>query len=422
MNVLVIGSGAREHALAWKIKQSPLVKNLYVVPGNDGIKPIANVYPLDQKNIKAILDFAKEKKIDFALVGQELTLSLGIKDLFEQNNIELFGPNKKAAILESSKAFAKDFMSKYNIPTAAYSIFDDYKRAKAFIDDIGMPVVIKADGLASGKGVFVCFSLDEAYKALESLMIKKSLKEAGKKVVIEEFLEGEELSYMIALKNDKFFVMPSSQDHKRLLDNDQGPNTGGMGAYSPAPLLTEALEKEIQEKVVLPTIKGLLEENLNYEGFLYFGLMITNKGPYVLEYNVRLGDPETQALMLRIENDFLESLLKLSNGESSFIDISEDYSVCVVLATKDYPYKSSKEVPIKNLEEASKEAIIFHASTRLINGEYYAYGGRVLSVCAKDRYLKKALEKAYKAANLIEFDGKQFRKDIAQKAFKYIKD
>ncbi len=414
MKVVVLGSGAREHAIVWKLSQDNTIKEIFAIPGNAGTSKIAK--NIDMYDIKDIANFVKENKIDLVIPGQEVYLVNGIKDIL--GGIEVFGPSKRASMLEGSKDFAKAFMTKYDIPTANYNSFEDPKKALRFIEDIGYPAVIKADGLASGKGVVIVHSKQEASKVLQDFMEDKVLGESGKKVVIEEFLEGEEASYIIAIKNGVYGVMPTSQDHKRLKDKDEGPNTGGMGAYSPAPIINEEMDKKIRNKIVEPVLRGLEEEDFHYEGFLYIGLMISKGEPYVLEFNVRLGDPETQAIILRLDKNLLDII---QNPKSLDKTISPDWSVCVVMACKNYPYGGCEPIPIRNLEKAQENgSIIFHANTKLIDGEVYAMGGRALSVCDKDKDLKKALAKVYESVNLIDFKDAVYRKDIAQKAFKYL--
>ncbi|MFP3158993.1 MAG: phosphoribosylamine--glycine ligase, partial [Hydrogenobaculum sp.] len=412
-----LGSGAREHAIVWKLKQDPRIKEIFVFPGNAGTSKIAKNVELDANNIEDIAKFIVDNAIDIVIPGQEIYLVKGIKDLVGDRSF-VFGPSKKASNLESSKDFAKSFMSKYEIPTANYGSFTDPKKALNFIEDIGYPAVIKADGLASGKGVVIVSSRQEASQVLEDFMVKNKLGESGKKVVIEEFLRGEEASYIIAIKDGKFGVLPTSQDHKRLKDNDEGPNTGGMGAYSPAPIINKELDKKIIEKIVKPVMYGLEQEGLNYTGFLYIGLMISEGEPYVLEFNVRLGDPEAQVLMMRLKKD----LLDIVNNPQILKDaISDEFAAGVVMACKNYPYSSCEPTPIRNLEKAQeKGTIIFQANTKLINDEIYSLGGRALTVCATSKDLKEALKKVYDAITLIDFKDAVYRKDIGQKAFKYL--
>lgn len=422
MKVLVVGNGGREHAILWKVSQSPLVKGLYCAKGNGGTAKIAQNVSIEPTNVKALADFAQSEGIDFTIVGPEAPLVAGLVDEFESRGLKVFGPSQRASMLEGSKAFAKEFMQKYGIPTAEFHTFEDPQRAKNFIKDFGVPVVIKADGLASGKGVFVCKSYEEALRAIDNLMIKKALGEAGSKVVVEEFLEGEEASYIVMLNGDSYVPLPTSQDHKRLLDGDKGPNTGGMGAYSPNPFVDEVTEKAIRELIIERVIKGLREEGIYYRGFLYAGLMLTKDGPKVLEFNVRLGDPEAQPLLMRIKGDFLQILLDFYEGKPVNLEIDPRHTLCVVLASKGYPEKPEDGKEIIGLEEVEKmeDVVVFHAGTELKNGRVYTKGGRVLNVCAWGKDLKEARERAYKAIEKINFEGMHYRKDIGYRAFMVI--
>jgi len=422
VKVLVVGNGGREHAILWKVSQSPLVKGLYCAKGNGGTAKIAQNVSIEPTNVKALADFAQSEGIDFTIVGPEAPLVAGLVDEFESRGLKVFGPSQKASMLEGSKAFAKEFMQKYGIPTAEFHTFEDPQRAKNFIKDFGVPVVIKADGLASGKGVFVCKSYEEALRAIDNLMVKKALGEAGSKVVVEEFLEGEEASYIVMLNGDSYVPLPTSQDHKRLLDGDKGPNTGGMGAYSPNPFVDEVTEKAIRELIIERVIKGLREEGIYYRGFLYAGLMLTKDGPKVLEFNVRLGDPEAQPLLMRIKGDFLQILLDFYEGKPVSLEIDPRHTLCVVLASKGYPEKPEDGKEIIGLEEVERmeDVVVFHAGTELKNGRLYTKGGRVLNVCAWGKDLKEARERAYKAIEKINFEGMHYRKDIGYRAFMVI--
>ncbi len=421
MKVLVVGNGGREHAIAWKVSQSPLVKELYCAKGNAGTIKIAKSVPTDPLRIEELAEFAKKEGIDFTIVGPEAPIVAGITEEFEKRGLRIFAPNQKASMLEGSKAFAKDFMQKYSIPTAEFHVFDEAQKAKNFIRDFGLPVVIKADGLASGKGVFICKSYEEALRTIDDLMIKGVLGEAGKKIVIEEFLEGEEASYIVMLNGDKYVPLPTSQDHKRLLDGDKGPNTGGMGAYSPNPFVDEQREKSIRELIIERVIKGLKEEGIYYRGFLYVGLMLTDRGPKVLEFNVRLGDPEAQPLLMRIRGDFLKALVDFYEGKHISLDTDPRHTICVVLASKGYPQKPEDGKEIFGLEKVEKEdVIIFHAGTELKNDKVITKGGRVLNVCAWGNTLKEAQEKVYRAIENIRFEGMQFRRDIGYRALNFL--
>jgi len=422
VKVLVVGNGGREHALAWKLSQSPLVKELYCAKGNAGIWSIAKKVDISPTDIKALADFAYKEGIDFTVVGPEAPLVEGITDEFEKRGLKIFGPSKEASQLEGSKAFAKKFMEKYEVPTAQYQVFEDFDKAVRFVKDVGAPIVVKADGLAAGKGAVVCFSEEQAIQTLENFMKKGALGGAGKRVVIEEFLEGEEASYIVMVNGDKYVPLPTSQDHKRLLDGDKGPNTGGMGAYSPTPVITPEVEERIRREVIERTLAGLKEEGIYFRGFLYAGLMITAEGPKVLEFNVRLGDPEAQPILMRVRGDFLQSLLDFYEGKDIKLEEDERWSLDVVIASRGYPQNPEKGKVIEGLEEAQKleDVIIFHAGTTLKDGKVVTNGGRVLNVCAYGRTLKEAKDRAYEAVSKIHFEGMQFRKDIGDKAFKYL--
>lgn len=420
MKILIVGNGGREHAITWKIHQSPLVKGLYCVKGNAGTAKIAQNIPIEPTDVKALADFAEKEGIDFTIVGPEAPIVAGITNEFEKRGLRIFAPNQRASMLEGSKIFAKEFMQKYSVPTAEFHTFEEAQKAKNFIKDFGLPVVIKADGLASGKGVFICKDYEEAFRTIDNLMVKKILGEAGSRVVIEEFLEGEEASYIVMLNGDNYVALPTSQDHKRLLDGDRGPNTGGMGAYSPNPFVDEATERAIRKLIIERVIKGLKEEGIYYRGFLYAGLMLTKDGPKVLEFNVRLGDPEAQPLLMRIKGDFLETLLNFYEGKPVSFDIDPRHTICVVLASKGYPEKPEDGKEVFGLEEVEKmeDIVVFHAGTELKEGKVITKGGRVLNVCAWGNTLKEAIEKVYKATERIRFDGMHFRKDIGYRAYK----
>jgi Phosphoribosylamine-glycine ligase len=418
VKVLIVGNGGREHALYWKISQSPLVKEVFVAKGNGGIK--GKRVPIDPTNVKELADFAQREGIDFTVVGPEAPLVEGIVDEFESRGLKIFGPSKRASMLEGSKIFAKRFMLKHGIPTANFEVFEDPEKAKRFVKDFGAPLVIKADGLAGGKGTVVCKTEQSALETIDLFMNRGILGPAGKRVVIEEFLEGEEASYIVMVNGTEYVPLPTSQDHKRLLDGDKGPNTGGMGAYSPNPFVDAETEKAIKELIIERTIKALAQEGIYYRGFLYAGLMLTSRGPMVLEFNVRLGDPEAQPLLMRIKGDFLEKLLEFYEGKKVSLDIDERCSLCVVLASKGYPEKPEVGKEIHGLEDIKDEnAIIFHAGTEVENGKLITTGGRVLNVCAWGNDLKEAKERAYKAVEKIHFEGMHYRKDIGDRALKF---
>lgn len=425
MKVLVVGNGGREHALAWKIKQSPVVDRLYVARGNAGIWQIAEKVDISPTDIPALVKFAKEEKIDLTVVGPEQPLSEGIVDAFEEENLKIFGHRKSSAILEASKVFAKNFMKKYGIPTAFYETFDNEKDAIDFVKKQQMPIVIKADGLAAGKGVIIANTLDEAIQTIKD-MFRGKFGEASKRIVIEEFLDGEEASYIAMVKGEKLVPMATSQDHKRVFDGDKGPNTGGMGAYSPAPIVDEKIEQEILEKIMYPTLKGMKKEGRELCGFLYAGLMIGSKGINVLEFNVRMGDPETQPIMRRLESDLVQHILDILDGNIDKVKPkwSNKYSIGVVMASKGYPGKYEKGFEITGIEEAEKDPdiVVFHSGTDIKDGKLVTNGGRVLTVTAVAETLKKAKEKVYKAVEKIHFKGAHYRKDIGDKGIKRLEN
>lgn len=422
MKVLVVGNGGREHAIAWKVSKSPLVTKLYVAKGNAGTWEIAERVDISPTDVKSLAEFASKEGIDFTIVGPEAPLVEGIVDEFERRNLKIFGPNKEAAKLEGSKAFAKAFMKKYNIPTAKYEVFTDFEEAKRYIEKVGVPIVIKADGLAAGKGAVVCETFNKATEILDKFLNKKVFGKSSEKVVIEEFLEGEEASYIVMINGDKYVSLPTSQDHKRLLEGDEGPNTGGMGAYSPTPVINKEVEERIKKEIVEKVIEGLKKEGIFYRGFLYVGLMITKEGPKVLEFNVRLGDPEAQPILMRIKNDFLETLINFYEGKDAKIEESDRWVLDVVLASKGYPEKpeTGKIIHGLNYVKNMENVIVFHAGTKKEGEFIVTSGGRVLNVCAYGDTLKEAKEKAYEAIKYICFEGMYYRKDIGDKAFKYL--
>ncbi len=415
MKVLVVGNGGREHALVWKVKQSPVVKEVYCASGNAGIAKIAKKVNISPTDIYNLVKFAKENKIDLTIVGPEQPLSEGIADRFNSEGLKIFGHQQSAAILEASKVFAKNLMKKYNIPTARFESFDNESDAISFIKNVGAPIVIKADGLAAGKGVIVAKTEEQAIQAVKDMFSGK-FGPTSKRVVIEEFLEGEEASYICFVKEDKLIPIPTSQDHKRVFDNDEGPNTGGMGAYSPCSLITSEMEKEIQEKIMYPTLKAMINENRSMCGFLYAGLMIGPKGINVLEFNVRMGDPETQPIMRRLKSDLVEHILEILEGKIENVKPtwSGDYALGIVMASKGYPDSYEKGKVITGIEEVEKDndIVVFHAGTEEINGKLVTNGGRVLTVTATGETIEKAREKVYNAVEKIKFEGAHYRKDI----------
>jgi len=402
VKVLVVGNGGREHALLWKLSQSPLVKELFVAKGNAGAWELAKKVDISPTAVEELARFAEEEKIDFTVVGPEAPLVKGIVDAFEKRGLKIFGPRRKAAMLEGSKAFAKAFMKKYGVPTADYKVFDEFEEAVKFVKEKGAPVVVKADGLAGGKGAVVCKTEEEAIKTLEDFLEKKVFGEACEKVVVEDFLEGEEASYIVMVNGERYLPLPTSQDHKRLLDGDRGPNTGGMGAYSPTPVITPELEKRIREEIVERTLAGLKEEGIYFRGFLYAGLMITKEGPKVLEFNVRLGDPEAQPLLMRVKNDFFETLLDFYEGGKGKIEEDERWALDVVLASRGYPKKPETGKVIHGLDylKEMEEVVVFHAGTDRRGKFVVSSGGRVLNVCAYGKTLREAKERAYEAVKL----------------------
>jgi phosphoribosylamine--glycine ligase len=420
MKILVIGGGGREHAIVWKLSQSKVVDKIYCIPGNAGISEVAECLEIESKDISALLDFVKYEWIDLTVVGPEDPLAKGIVDVFQKEGRRIIGPTQAGAQIESSKVFAKDFMKRHKIPTAEYKIFTSYTHAEEYIRLKGTPIVIKADGLAAGKGVFVCQNYDEAVDALRIIMKEKVFGSAGDKVVIEECLKGQEVSYLVFTDGKSIVPMVTSKDHKRLLDNDEGPNTGGMGTFSPNPAVTPELEQEILETVIKPTIKGLKSEGIIYKGILYAGLMIVNGKPYVLEFNCRFGDPETQVILPRLETDIIDIFMAISEQRLSKVNVkwSDKASLCVILASEGYPGKYRKGLSIKGLEmvKGLKDVIVFHAGTKFNEeGAIVTSGGRVLGVTALGNDLQEARQKAYSAVGLINFEGMQYRKDIGLK-------
>ncbi len=422
MKVLVVGSGGREHALVWKISQSSRVTKIYCAPGNAGIKGMAECVDIAATDIDALLQFAKNDHIDLTIVGPESSLAAGIVDLFEKNGLRIFGPRKNAAILEGSKVYAKEFMEKYAIPTASFKIFDDLKKAKKYINQIGAPLVVKADGLAAGKGVIVAGSIKEAKDAVELIMQDRAFGDAGNKVVIEACLQGEEASFIAFTDGKTILPLPTSQDHKAIYDGDKGPNTGGMGAYSPAPVVTEAIADYVMNKVMLPTIQGMAAEGRPLKGMLYAGLMIAGDKINVLEFNCRFGDPEAQPLLMRLKSDVVDIFEAAIDGTLDLIEMKIDPrpTVCVVMSSGGYPGKYEEGKIIKGLARAVRESgvQIFHAGTARKNGRIVTAGGRVLGVTAVGKSLEKAIEQAYKAVDCIHWTGCYSRRDIGAKALR----
>jgi phosphoribosylamine--glycine ligase len=420
MKILVVGGGGREHALVWKIAQSSLVDTLYCAPGNPGIAGLADCVHIPADDIDGLLDFAKAEQIDLTVVGPEVPLTMGIVDRFRASGLDIFGPNKAAARIEGSKSFSKDLMAKYSIPTAAYRTFSDRDAAVAYIREQGAPIVVKADGLAAGKGVIVAVNEAQAISAVDDIMLDKVFGAAGASVVIEEFMDGEEASFFAFTDGGNVLPLASSQDHKRVFDNDEGPNTGGMGAYSPAPVVTAALHDEIVETIVKPTIAGMANEGCPYSGILYVGLMIRDGKPRVVEYNARFGDPEAQPLLMRMKSDIVPVLQACARGnlQQSTIEWHDKAAVCVVMASGGYPASYAKGFQIMGLDEVLKmeDVVVFHAGTSLRDGKVVNSGGRVLGVTGLGNTVAEAIECAYSAVDKINWSGAHFRKDIGRKA------
>ncbi|GMT47859.1 MAG: phosphoribosylamine--glycine ligase [bacterium] len=422
MKVLVIGGGGREHAIVWKLAQSPRVDKIYCSPGNAGISEIAECIDIDISDHESLLDFVKYDWIDLTIAGPEDPLTKGIVDKFEREGRRCLGPVKDAAGLEASKVFAKEFMRNYNIPSAEYKTFTSYIHAEEHVRMKGAPIVIKADGLAAGKGVFVAKTVDEAISALRLIMKEKAFGPAGDRVVVEECLEGEEASYLVFTDGKTILPMASSQDHKRVYDNDEGPNTGGMGAYSPAPVITPEVEKKIMDRVMKPAIRGLKKEGIKYKGILYAGIMLRDGEPYVLEFNCRFGDPETQPILTRLDSDLLEISMAITDEKLSDISLEwrPEASVCVVAASGGYPGKYETGKVITGLDDVKQmeDTVVFHAGTAYDGQDIVTAGGRVLGVTALGKDIKEARDRAYEAIGKIHFEGMHYRKDIADRAIK----
>jgi len=424
-SVLLIGGGGREHAIAWKLSQSDRLGALYIAPGNPGTSSLGTNVSLNLNNFQEILDFVQEKGIELVVVGPEGPLVNGISDFLQKHNIPVFGPKKNAAMLEGSKEFAKDFMVKYNIPTADYSVFksSDYDDAFKFVKlKDSYPIVLKADGLAGGKGVFICDSEEEVKQRLLQIKKDESLSKAATKLVVEEFMEGEEASVFVISDGHTAHVLHNAQDHKRIGEGDTGLNTGGMGAYSPAPLITDDLLNTIKNQIIEPTITGMQLEESSYSGILYIGLMITEDGPKVVEYNCRFGDPECQVILPSLQNDLLDLMLSVTEQrlDEKSIQLDDQYRCCVVLASEGYPVQYEKGKVITGLDTIDGDSIVFHAGTTEKNGEIVTNGGRVLNVVGNGNSLKGAIDHTYKNVDNIQFSTKYFRKDIGHKGLKRI--
>lgn len=422
MRILVVGNGGREHALVWKIRQSPLATEVYCAPGNAGIAEMADCVPIDTSNIVEVADFAQTITSELTVVGPELPMVLGIADEFNRRGLPIFCPSRQAAELEGSKAFARDFMDRHKIPSPRYAICASLEEAEDFVQraPFGFPMVIKADGLASGKGTLTVDSAAEARSVIASMMAEKRFGTAGSKLVMEEFLTGEEVSFLVFSDGARVVPMVSVQDHKRIFDGDRGPNTGGMGTVSPATNLSVDVHKQIMQEIVLPTIGGMAAEGRRYQGVLYVGLMITEKGPRVLEFNARFGDPEAQVIMARMRSDLVPILKGVAEGQlkETKIDWAKDPAVCVVLASRGYPDTPDTGKKITGIESLAGEGdvVVFHAATGRQDGAFVTVGGRVLGVTALGANLDAAIQRAYEAVGKLSFEGMHFRKDIGQKA------
>lgn len=421
MNILVIGGGGREHTIAWKLLQSPKVKKVYCAPGNGGIAGVAQNVPIGVNDFAALAQFAKDEGIDLTVVGPEDPLLGGIVDFFEERNLPIYGPNGKAALIEGSKSFAKSLMKRYNIPTSEYESFLDYESAIAYVREKGAPIVVKADGLAAGKGVVVAETLQEAEEALRQIMQDHVFGEAGARVVIEECMRGEELSLLAFVDGETVKPMITSQDHKRIFNDDLGPNTGGMGTYAPVPHMSDALVDEVVETIVKPMAKGMASDGIPFKGILYTGLMITEQGPKVVEFNARFGDPETQVILPLLETDLVDIFVATIKGELDAVDVTwkKGSAVCVVMAAPGYPGEYPKGQVIQGLDKVRDQVTVFHAGTKETDEGIVTSGGRVLGVVGTGENLEKAREAAYAAVAEISFEGAQYRTDIAAKAMKH---
>ncbi|QQR80402.1 MAG: phosphoribosylamine--glycine ligase [Deltaproteobacteria bacterium] len=415
MKILVIGNGGREHALIWKLSQSSRVKKIYAAPGNGGTGALAENIPIKADNIPELLAFAQKEKIDLTVVGPEVPLTMGIVDEFEKEKLPIFGPNRTGAILEASKAWTKQFLKEEKIPTAHFEVFEEYAPAIDFLSTQAYPIVIKADGLAAGKGVIIAKDRAEAVSALESVLKDKVFGDAGRKVVIEEFLVGREASFQVLVDGHSFLPLDSAQDHKRVGEGDTGPNTGGMGVFSPSPYVTESIRQQTIDTIILPTLKGLLKRGIHFKGVLYAGLMMTQDGPKLLEYNCRFGDPETQALMVRLEDDLVDVLEATISGRLSELSLhwKPGASVCVVMAAHGYPGDVTTGDVIEGLDRVSlPETVVFHAGTKNVDGKTVTSGGRVLGVTAAGKDMRQARERAYDVCEKVHWKGVHYRRDI----------
>ena len=414
MKILVVGGGGREHAICWKLSNEKNVEKIYCAPGNPGIAEVAECVNIGDSDIDKLAKFAKENEIDMTVVGPEVPLVMGITDVFESQGLKVFGPNKKCARLEGSKAFSKDFMTRHNLPTAKYKEYTNIDKAIDDIDDFGYPVVIKADGLAAGKGVIISENREDAIKTLKEMMNEKKFGTAGEKIVIEEFLSGIETSILAFVDNETIIPMVSAKDHKKVNDGETGLNTGGMGTFSPSEIYTYELSKGIKENILDKTLKGFQEDNLDFKGILFVGLIITKDGPKILEYNVRFGDPETQSVLFRLETDLSEIISAVINNKLKDIDIkySDDSAICVMLTSGGYPESYEKGKLITGLDNLDKDIVVFHSGTKLLDNKLVTNGGRVIGITAKGKTVKEAGKKVYENIKKINFEGMHYRTDI----------
>jgi phosphoribosylamine--glycine ligase len=420
MRTLVVGGGGREHTLVWKLASSPLVDKVFATPGNAGMAELAECVDIKAEDLTGLADFAEKNSVDLTVVGPELPLTLGIVDEFEKRSLKILGPTKSAAEIEGSKVFAKEFMKKHHIPTASFKIFDNPDQASDFIRSSDLPLVIKADGLAAGKGAVIVEDTSSALSTIRKMMVEKVFGQAGSQVVIEDFLQGEEITILAFTDGETIFPMVSSQDHKKIFEGDRGPNTGGMGAYAPTTMVDDRMMRRVYDEILEPTLAGLKSEGRTFKGILYAGLMITDLGPKVMEFNCRFGDPETQVILPLLKSDLAEILLSIVEGELSLLEVewNDNYAVCVVLASGGYPekYEKGKEIFGLNKAKQMENVLIFHAGTQRQKGRILTNGGRVLGVTGTDKSMEKAIQKAYSAVNKIEFEGMQYRKDIGYRA------
>ena len=426
MRVMIVGGGGREHALAWKVEQSPLLDALFCVPGNAGTAAIAENLPGDVMDVPSVAALAKRHRIDLTIIGPEAPLAAGLSDALQSEGLAVFGPTKAAAAIESSKLFAKGFMVKHGIRTSGYAAFENPGAASSHIKKRGLPIVIKADGLAGARGAFVCRRERDVDEALRRTLVESRLGKAGKRIVVEDFLDGQEASVIAITDSETILALPCSEDHKQLLEGDKGPNTGGMGAFSPTDVVNRALLERVMREIMLPAVQGLKEQGIEYRGALYAGLMIVDGDPFVLEFNCRFGDPETQATLPRVKGDLAPLLLAAAKGSLAgmTLDVEDNHCVCVTLVSRGYPGEYKKGLEISGLSDCEKldDVVVFHAGTKRVNGKIVTAGGRVLGVTAVGATKEDALERVYDAVERIDFKGKYFRRDIALRRRSRMKD